>query len=130
MSKEEKMAYYRLKGATGSYFEKKSGLHLINAIPGKIPASKVNKEITARLKGHIVQIEEDEYNKLMAKQEVAAEAAEVKAQANQFEEMSKEQLSDYAAENLEGSDLEEYNALKNNKKRVEFLTTWLELKTK
>lgn len=129
MSKE-KMVYYRLKGATGSFFEKKSGLHLINATPGAIPASKVNKEITARLKGHIIQIDEDEYNKLLDKKEVAEEAAEELAQVNKFEAMTKEELSDYAAENLEGSDLEEYNTLKNNKKRVEFLATWLELKNK
>ncbi len=129
MSKE-KMKYYRLKGATGTYFEKKSGLHLINATPGAIPASKVNKDITARLKGHIIEIDEEEYNKLLDKQEVAEEAAATSAKVNEFEAMTKEELSDYAADKLEGKDLEEYNSLKNNKKRVEFLTTWLFIQTK
>lgn len=121
-----KMAFFKLKEASGSYFDKKSGLHLINKTPGKIPANKVSKEVTARLKGHIVQIDEDEYNKLMENAEQADAEGLKEEKIKSFEEMTKDELNKYADENLEGDDLEAYKESKNNKARIEFLTAFVE----
>lgn len=136
MAKKQEVGfkYFKLGPDASIFYDPFSKLKVVNNVPGKAPASKVtvkNKKVTsAKSKGHIQEIDEEEYNRLFKKYGPKDSTEEPEVEDDEdgdeedegpdFEAMSKAELDKFAEETLgmEGTELEEFKSL-NKKGKLE-----------
>lgn len=120
----ENTSYFKLGANASAFYCPASGLKLVTGHPGKTQKKLSKKVMTAVGNGHIVKIEEAEYEELKAKnasKEEAPAATKEKVEETDPSKMNMKQLDKYAKELLEDESFVEYSALTTLKDKKAYI---------
>lgn len=142
MAKEKgSFKYFKIGTTASMFFDPMSKLKVVEKMPGKAPAAKCtqkNKKLVSALgHGHIIEIEKDEYDEMVANYgsktptKETTKVTKVEEETDEevdFSTMTKSELDEYAEKQElfdNEEDLEEFKGLSKNKKieRLEELTS-------